>query len=48
MKGGKETKASSETQIMMKEVRSGGRTRFDMLEVTMNSEEDCPVLKADF
>ena len=31
----------------MKEVNSGGGTRFDALEVTMNSEEDFPVLMAD-
>ena len=31
----------------MKEVNSGGGTRFDALEVTMNSEEDFPVLVAD-
>ena len=39
VKGSKETKAKSETQIMMKEVSSGG-TRFDVLEVTMHSAED--------
>ena len=43
MKGRKET---IETQIMMNEVNSVGGTRFDVLEVTMNSEEDFPVLKA--
>ena len=32
---------------MMKQVNSGGGTRFDVLEVTMNSDEDFPVLKAD-
>ena len=31
----------------MKEVNSGGGTRFDVLEVAMNSEEDFRVLKAD-
>ena len=36
-----------ETQIVMKEVNSGGGTRFDVLEVTMNSGEDFRVLKAD-
>ena len=47
VKGRKETNAPIETQIMMKEVNSGGGTRFDALEVTMNSEEDFPVLMAD-
>ena len=37
----------TETQIRMKEVNSGGGTRFDALEVTMNSEEDSQVLMAD-
>ena len=46
MKGRKETRAPIETQIMMNEVNSVGGTRFDVLEVTMNSEEDFPVLKA--
>ena len=46
-KGRKETNAPIETQIRMKEVNSGGGTRFDALEVTMNSEEDFPVLMAD-
>ena len=46
VKGRKETKAPIETQIMMKEVNSVGGTRFDVLEVTMNSEEDFLVLKA--
>ena len=46
-KGRKETNAPIETQIMMKEVNSGGGPRFDALEVTMNSEEDFPVLMAD-
>ena len=32
---------------MMKEVNSGGGTRFDALGVTMNSEEDFPVMMAD-
>ena len=44
VKGRKETDAPIETQIMMKEVNSVGETRFD---VTRNSEEDFPVLKAD-
>ena len=47
VKGRKETNAPIETQIRMKEVNSGGGTRFDALEVTMNSEEDFPVLMAD-
>ena len=47
VKGQKETNAPIETQIMMKEVNSGGGTRFDALEVTMNVEEDFPVLMAD-
>ena len=47
VKGRKETNAPLETQITMKEVNSGGGTRFDALEVTMNSEEDFPVLMAD-
>ena len=47
VRGCKETNAHIETQIMMKEVNSGGGTRFDVLEVTMNSEEDSKVLKAD-
>ena len=47
VKGREETNASIETQIMMKEVNSGGGTRLDVLEVTMDSEEDFPVLKAD-
>ena len=47
VKGRKETNVPIETQIMMKEVNSGGGTRCDVLEVTMNSEEDFPVLKAD-
>ena len=47
VKGRNETNALVETQIMMKEVNSGGGTSFDVLEVTMNSEEDFPVLKAD-
>ena len=40
VKGRKETNAPIETQIMMKEVNSGGGTRFDALEVTMNSEQN--------
>ena len=44
--GRKETNAPIETQIMMKEVNSGG-TRFGVFEVTMNSEEDFRVPKAD-
>ena len=47
VKGRKETNAPIETQIVMKEVNSVGGTRFDVLEVTINSEEDFPVLKAD-
>ena len=47
VKGRKETNAPIETQIRMKEVNSGGGTRFDALEVTMNSEEDFLVLMAD-
>ena len=47
VKGRKETNVPIETQIMMKEVNSGGGTRFDVLVVTMNSDEDFPVLKAD-
>ena len=47
VKGRKETNAPIETPIMMKEVNSGGGTRFDALEVTMHSEEDFPVLMAD-
>ena len=43
----KETNAPVDTPIMMKEVNSGGSTRFDVLGVTINSEEDFPVLKAD-
>ena len=47
VKGRKETNAPIETLIiMMKEVNTGGGTRFDALEVTMNSEEDFPVLMA--
>ena len=46
VKGRKETNVPIETQIRMKEVNSGGGTRFDALEVTMNSEEDFPVLMA--
>ena len=47
VKGRKETNAPIETQTMMKEVNSGGGTRFDALKVTLNSEEDFPVLMAD-
>ena len=47
VKGRKETNAPIETQIMVKEVNSGGGTRFGALEVTMNSEEDFLVLMAD-
>ena len=47
VRGRKETNAHIETQIRMKEVNSGGGTRFDALEVTMNSKEDFPVLMAD-
>ena len=47
VKGRKETNALIKTQIRMKESNSGGETRFDTLEVTMNSEEDFPVPMAD-
>ena len=47
VEGRKETNAPIETQIMMMEVNSAGGTVFDALEVTMNSEEDFPVLMAD-
>ena len=47
VEGRRETNTPIETQIMMKEVNSVGGTRVDVLEVTMNSEEDFPVLKAD-
>ena len=40
LKGSKETKARRETQINMKLVSSGGGTRFHVLAVTMNSQED--------
>ena len=43
----KETNAPIETQILMKEVNSGGGKRFGVPEVTINCEEDFPVLKAD-
>ena len=47
VKGRKETNAPIETQIMIKEVNSLGGTRVDVLKVTMNSEEDFLVLRAD-
>ena len=43
VKGRKETNGPIEMQIMMKEVNSGGGTRFNAFDVTMNNEEDFPV-----